>query len=319
LIIGSGGYIGAACASAMRAAGHEVSGLARDAGVAARLQGDGYGVLPGDLSDIGRLARDILEFDAVLYTPRVTFAEEKVALMPLVEALEGTGKAFIFVTGTGVMSVNARQGEWRPEVFTETDTFVPLPWIQQRVDVENRFLSAAERGVRAILLRPPHVWGYGGSTLVRGLVECYRRRGDVCYVGYGLHPYAHVHVDDLGELSRLVLERGVAGGVYNAVGGETNFRTMARATAQLLGCEARSVDIEESKAIWGDWVGPNLYATSCPARGPQARALGWTPKHIDIEVDVLGGGYDEAELGESFDAATRRRLGAVATSSVTAG
>ena len=74
LIIGSGGYIGAACANAMRAAGHDVSGLARNADVEARLRRDGYGALPGDLSDIARLSRGILDFDAVLYTPRVTFA-----------------------------------------------------------------------------------------------------------------------------------------------------------------------------------------------------------------------------------------------------
>ena len=309
LIIGSGGYIGTACASAMRAAGHDVSGLARSADVEARLRGDGYGALAGDLSDIVRLSRDILDFDAVLYTPRVTFAEEKQSLQPLVDALEGTGKTFIFVTGTGVMAINAHLGEWRPEIFTETGLFVALPFMQQRVDVENRVLDAANRGVRAMVLRPPHVWGHGASTLVRGLVECYRRRGDVCYVGYGLQPYAHVHVDDLGELSRLVLERGVPGGVYNAVGGETDFRTMARATAKLLGCEARSITIEETKAIWGDWMGPILYGTSCPARGPQAWALGWTPRHFDIEVDILEGGYENVQLDESFDAATQRRLG----------
>lgn len=311
LIIGCGGYIGSACASAMRAAGHEVSGLARTAEIETRLRKDGYGALRGDLSNVGPLAREILNFDAVLYTPRVTFAEEGMSLDPLVAALEGTDKAFIYVSGTGVMMFETPLGEWRPETFKETDPFIPLPWIQQRVDVENKFLSAARRGVRAMLVRPPHVWGHGNSTLVRGLVEGYRKTGEVNYVGYGLQPYANVHVDDLGELGRLVLEHGVPGGVYNAVGGETNFRSLARATARLLGCEARSISLDEAKKIWGEWMAPNLYAMSCPARGPQAMALGWVPKHLDIEVDVFEGGYQHIQLGESFDLATQKRLGVI--------
>ncbi len=311
LIIGSGGYIGSACARAMRAAGHKVCGLARSPEAQARLRSDGYDALSGDLSNIAQLAGDVLAFDAVLYTPRVTFAEEGLSLGPLVKALEGTGKTFIYASGTGVMNIESPRGEWRHETFGEGDTFATVPWIQQRVDVENTFLSAATRGVRAMLLRPPHVWGHGNSTLVRGLVEGYRKTGEVNFIGYGLHQYASVHVDDLGEVSRLVLERGDAGGTYNAVGGEVNLITLARATAKLLGCEARSISLDEAKKIWGEWMAPNLYAMACPARGPKARALGWAPQHHDIEVDIREGGYESIQLGESFDAATQRRLGVV--------
>lgn len=313
LIIGSGGYIGSACARAMRVAGHEVSGLARSAEAEARLHSDGYGALRGDLSSIAELARDILAFDAVLYTPRVTFAEEGLSLGPLVKALEGTGKTFIYTSGTGVMNIESPLGEWRHETFGEGDKFVTVPWIQQRVEVENTFLGAARRGVRAMLLRPPHVWGHGNSTLVRGLVEGYRKTGEVNYIGYGLHQYASVHVDDLGEIGRLVLERGEAGGTYNAVGGEVNLVTLARATAKLLGCEARSISLDEAKKIWGEWMAPNLYAMACPARGPKARALGWAPRHHDIEADIREGGYEHIQPGESFDAATQRRLGVAKT------
>ncbi|MGD9796312.1 MAG: NAD-dependent epimerase/dehydratase family protein [Acidimicrobiia bacterium] len=288
-----------------------MSGLARDEQIAARLTRDGYGAVRGTLTEIDVLVSQIVDFDAIVYTPRVSFAEEGQALGPLVGSLEGTGKAFVFVTGTGVMAVNAHRGEWRHEIFAEDDPFVALPWMQQRVDVENAFLTAAQRGVRAMLLRPPHVWGHGNSTLVRGLVEGYRKTGEVNYVGHGLHTYAHVHVDDLGELGRLVVERGVAGGVYNAIGGESDFRTMARATARLLGCEARSITVDQTRAIWGEFMGPILFATSCPARGPRARELGWVPQHVDIEVDIAGGGYEHVQLGESFDLATQKRLGVI--------
>lgn len=311
LIIGSGGYIGSACARAMRAAGHEVSGLARSEEAHARLGKDGYGALRGDLSNIETLAHDVLTFDAVLFTPRVSFAEEAQSLRPLVNAFEGTGKTFIYTSGTGVMNIESPLGEWRHETYNEGDVFKTVPWIQQRVEVENKFLSAAQSGVRAMLLRPPHVWGHGNSTLLRGLVEGYRKTGEVNYVGYGLHQYASVHVDDLGEVSRLVLERGEAGGTYNAVGGEVNLLTLARAIAKVLSCEARSISLDDAKKIWGDWMAPNLYAMACPARGPKARALGWVPQHQDIEVDIREGGYENIEVGESFDVATQRRLGVI--------
>jgi len=311
LIIGSGGYIGSAMARSLRAGGHDVFGLARDGTIAERLARDGYGSVQGQLTQVDALADRLQDFDAIIYTPRVTFAEEGQALGPLVASVEGTGKAFVFVTGTGVMAVNAHDGAWRHEIFTEDDPFVALPWMQRRVDVENEFLTAARRGVRAMLLRPPHVWGHGNSTLIRGLVEGYRKTGEVNYVGHGLHTYAHVHVDDLGELGRLVVERGVAGGVYNAVGGECDFRTMARATARLLGCPARSISVDDTRAIWGEFMGPILFATSCPARGPRARELGWTPPRFDIEDDIARGGYEHIEIGESFDVATQKRLGVI--------
>lgn len=309
LIIGAGGYIGSAIARAVKQAGHEVSGLGRDAEVEARLRRDGYGALRGDFSDLPRLAESLLAFDAVVYTPRVSFAEEGASLDTLLGALEGTGKTFVYISGTGVMNITTPNGEWRPETYGETDPFTPEAWIQHRVDVERRFLSSAERGVRAMLLRPSHVWGHGGSTIFSALFDGIRRTGSAGYVGMGLNQFAHVHVDDLAELCRLVLERGQAGGVYNAVAGEMNTRAYARAAAEVMRCPTRSLTMDEAKAIWGEWMAPALFGMACPARGPQALALGWTPQHLDPDVDIREGRYQDSTATAEFEAATRRRLG----------
>jgi len=309
LIFGAGGYIGSAAALALKGAGHEVSGFARNADVQARLRSDGFGALLGDLSDLPSLARGVLDFDAIVFTPRLSFAEEGQTLEALVSALEGTGKTFIFVTGTGVMNVSTPLGEWRSETFGETDPFTPEPWIAHRVQVERRFLSWADRGVRAMLLRPSHVWGRGGSTIFSALFDGIRRSGAAAYIGQGLNDFAHVNVDDLADLCRLVLERGEPGGIYNAVSGEMNPRAAARAAAEVMQCRTTSLTLEEAQALWGQWMAPALFGMSCTARGPQALALGWKPTRLDPEVDIRDGGYQNGPSMLDFERATRARLG----------
>lgn len=309
LVIGATGYIGAAATQTLLRAGHDAVGLARTAEAEGRLRELGGGAIRGDVTDAGVLAQAASGFDAVMFTPRVTFAQEAEALAALVTALEGSGKTLIYLSGTGVMSIETPNGEWCDEAIGEKTPFTPLPWIRQRVDAELAFLGAAERGVRAMLLRPAHVWGYGGSTMLRALFQGARATGAAPYVGLGLHAYAHVHVDDLADLCRLVLERGESGATYNGVGGEMNFRDLARATAQVLGCEARSITQAQAQEIWGEWQGRLLFGMSCPARAPQSRALGWAPRRMDLEEDIRDGGYERGPLHDAFDQATQERLG----------
>ena len=116
--------------------------------------------------------------------------------------------------------------------------------------------------------------------------------GAACYIGAGLNLYSNVHVDDLAEIYRVALERGQAGALYHAVGGETNWRTLARAVAKVCGVEARSVSIDEAKEIWGPFIGPLFFGLSSRSRAMVTRRdLGWSPRHLDLEEDILTGSY----------------------------
>ena len=130
----------------------------------------------------------------------------------------------------------------------------------------------------AIVVRPPQVWGRGGSKQIPAIFESVAKCGAACYVGAGLNLYSHVHVDDLAELYRLALDRGVAGALYHGVAGEVNWRTIAEAVAEVMGCGTRSVTFEQACEIWGPMYADLFFGVSSRSRAVRSRAeLGWSP------------------------------------------
>jgi len=101
-----------------------------------------------------------------------------------------------------------------------------------------------------------------------------------------------VHVDDLAEIYCLAIECGTPGGLYHAVAGEANFRTIAEAVAEVVGCKTRSLNYQESCALWGDvWVDLALAVNSRSVARRTRAELGWEPRHIDVIEDIRSGSY----------------------------
>jgi nucleoside-diphosphate-sugar epimerase len=160
------------------------------------------------------------------------------------------------------------------------------------VQTENKVRAASQRGVRAMVVRPPLIWGHGGSKQVPAIFQSVRTAGAACYIGAGLNLYSHVHVDDLAEVYRLAVLGGEPGALYHAVAGEANWRTLARAVAKVSGVAAKSVSIDEAKDIWGPFIGPLFFGVSSRSRAVASRReLGWSPTRLDLEDDILTGSY----------------------------
>src|SRR5690606_34684224 len=109
------------------------------------------------------------------------------------------------------------------------------------------------------------------------------RTGAACYIGAGLNLYTHVHVDDLARQYRLALEKGVPGALYHAVAGEVNWRTLAEAVAEVMGCDTRSITFEEGCELWGEMYADLFFGVSSRSRAVRSRReLGWEPTLFDI-------------------------------------
>jgi nucleoside-diphosphate-sugar epimerase len=298
LILGAGGYLGDVLARRLSAAGHRVAALARTPERAAAFSAAGLEPVAGDIADLAALAPAIAAMDAVILAAAIPFDQEWAVAEALIRPLEGTGKAFIMTSGTAVLSHETHQGQWREETYAEDEPFTPPDWIALRVGTEDKVRAAAGRGVRAMVVRPPLIWGHGGSKQVPAIFTSVKTAGAACYIGAGLNLYSHVHVDDLAEVYRLALERGTAGALYHAVAGEVNWRTLARAVAKVSGVEARSVTIDEARDIWGPFIGPLFFGVSSRSRAVRTRReLGWAPVQLDLEQDVLAGSYARGAVG----------------------
>jgi nucleoside-diphosphate-sugar epimerase len=295
LVCGATGYLGSHVAAAARARGHEVLGIARSVSSAAKLRAAGIEPASGDLIDLSSIVPLIDRVDAVIFIAQLMLEEEFAAANAVLSRMEGTGKTFIFTSGTGLISQRT-DGDWSEDSFAEDDPFVPSKYIGARLDTELMVRGFAERGVRAMVVRPPLMWGNGGCRTIEHLYSSVARTGAVCYLGAGLNLYSNVHVEDLADLFMLALEKGVSGALYHCVSGEENYRSMAEAIGRHLGVPTRSVSLSEAIEIWDKFTALIAFGVCSRSRSPRARReLGWkpSPDKLDILTEVINPAYRE--------------------------
>lgn len=277
LVIGATGYIGSRAVVRLVAAGHTVRGTARNEAGAAKVRSLGAEVVAGDLENLDALLPHVKQADAVLYAAQLMLQPEHEAVKTMLDALAGTDKTFIFTSGTGVVSQRT-DGEWSEDSFAEHDDFVPSRYIGFRRVTELLVQTSVGRGIRAMVVRPPMIWGHGQCGMLRAMAESAAKTGAVCYVGRGLNLYSSVHVDDLAELYHLVIAKGQPGALYHAVSCEVNNRTLAEHLARELGMPARSVTLAEAGELWGKFTALIAMSTCSRTRSPRSRReLGWQP------------------------------------------
>ncbi|HLL45123.1 MAG TPA: NAD-dependent epimerase/dehydratase family protein, partial [Longimicrobiaceae bacterium] len=178
LLTGATGFVGSAAAEALRAAGHEVAGLARSDEAAAKLDAAGFAASRGDLARPETLAAAVAEADAVVHAAALAGDADAAAVTAMLRMLEGTGKPFVYTSGAWVLGST---GDTVADEDTPLDAAELVAW---RPAVETAVLSAAARGVRGVVLRPTVVYGRGGGTAA-SMVRSARRKGVVRYVGDG--------------------------------------------------------------------------------------------------------------------------------------
>jgi nucleoside-diphosphate-sugar epimerase len=282
LVVGATGYVGSHAARHLAAAGHDVVGTYRSPAGREKVEALGARAAHADLDRPGSLDDLLIEADATLYAAQLLLEPEHQAAAQILGRLEGTDKTFLFTSGTGVLSQKT-DGRWSEDTFTEDEPFVPSKWLVRRTETEALVREAESREVRAMVVRPPMIWGNGQCGLIRAFYRSARQTGDVCYIGPGLNLYSNVHVEDLAELYRRALESGSAGALYHCVGGEVAHRTLAEAVARQLGCATRSIDFAEAERIWGKFFALIIMSTCSRSRSPRARReLGWAPTRLDM-------------------------------------
>lgn len=286
LVFGGSGYVGSHVARTLQSAGHSVCALARNSASAERLAAARIEAVPGDLQeglDFHGLFRDV---DVVVYAAQLLLEPEHRVVVGMLRALEGTGKTFVFTSGTGVLAQRT-DGHWSEDTFAEDDPFTPYKHLARRVDTEGLVRAACAEKVRGIVIRPPSIWGNGGSHMLQYFYDAIARTGSVAYLGQGLNLYSNVHVEDLARVYLRVIEAGRPGALYHAVAGEVNYRTVAETIARQMGVPARSVAFEEAAEIWGRFGAVIAFSVCSRSRSPRTRTeLGWTPVHLDMLQDV---------------------------------
>jgi nucleoside-diphosphate-sugar epimerase len=286
-LTGASGYIGSAVAERLRAAGHQVSGLARSDASAAKLSSAGVEALRGDFADPTSVAAGARSADGVIsmattYDPAI----DGPAVEAIVAELAGSNKPFIYTSGIW------SHGDTAGKVVDESSPPKPAALVAWRVGVEDEVLAAAKQKIRTVVVRPAIVYGRGGG-IVAGFADSARKEGAAQFVGTGENRWPFVHVDDLADLYLLALEKAPPGTLLLGVSGPSHsVRDVAAAASRGAGAEGRirAWPLEEARKKLGPYA--DALVLDQQASGKRAeQLLGWRPHRPDVLEDVERGSY----------------------------
>ena len=285
-ITGATGFIGGSVAARFMAEGYHVRGLVRTEAHAERLRSLGVTPVIGTLDDADILTREAQRADAVV---NAASSDNVPAVEALLNALAGSGKAFIHTSGSSVVGDDAR-GEWTSEkIFDEDTIYTPAPEKAERAALDKLIIDAATRSVRSIILCNTMIYGNGlglnpFSVQIPPLVAQARKSGIARFVGQGVNIWSNVHIEDVVELYLLALKKAPAGSFYYVENGEASYKDITTAIAQRLQLSApQPWPVEEAIKEWG--FGHAVYSFGSNSRVSAKRArtdLGWTPKHTSV-------------------------------------
>lgn len=284
-ITGGTGLIGSAVTAELLSHGHSVTALARSDESAAKARAAGAEVVRGGLVDLDVLRSEAEKADGVIHlafgnnviSPDAlaqSIVEESAALEALGQALIGTDKPLVTVSGT-------------PRTVGRSSTEAdPLPTdgpVGGRGVSVNRALALAERGVRASAVRLPRTVHNNGDGGFAGLLtQIARQTGIAGYPGDGAQRWPAVHALDAAVVFRLALEKAPAGTAWHAVADEGDaVRDIAAVVGRRLGLPVQSVPTES--------FGPLgiMFATDQPSSSIRTRTeLGWNPTHPSLLEDL---------------------------------
>ncbi|MEU8639940.1 SDR family oxidoreductase [Amycolatopsis sp. NPDC048633] len=291
-VTGASGWIGTAVVGELLAAGHEVTGLARSAASAAKLEAKGVQVRRGDLDDLAGIRAGAEAADAVIHLANkhdfadqaASNAAERAAVQTIGDALAGSGRPFLLASGVAGLVQGKPATEADASPFHGPDS--------PRGGAENLALEFADRGVHPVSLRfSPTVHGTGDHGFIAHLSAIAREKGVAGYPGDGTNRWAAVHVTDAARMVVLGLEKAPAGSRLHAVAEEgVPTKEIAEAIGRAFDLPVASIDAGDVQDHFG-WIGTffamDLAATST---GTQ-ELLGWKPTGRTLVEDLDTGAY----------------------------
>lgn len=284
-ITGGSGRIGSAVIAELLRHGHAVVAIARSDASADVLGRAGAQVVRGALADLDVLRAGASEADGVIHLAfghdfssaeavARSVAEESAALATLGQALVGTDRPLVTVSGTPPVPGRAS---------TEFDQLPVQGPVGGRSLSVLSVLDLAPRGVRSTAVRLPRTVHNDGDGGFAGLLaQMARANGVVGYPGDGSQRWPAVHTLDAAALFRLALEQGPAGSVWHAVADEGDaVRDIAEVIGRRLGLAVESRPAEAFGPLGA------VFALDQPSSSVHTRkTLGWTPSHPSLLDDL---------------------------------
>jgi nucleoside-diphosphate-sugar epimerase len=293
-LTGATGFIGSHVLTELQEHGHEVTAFVRDASKAEIFADRDATPIVVDLYDRAAVVGVMRDAEAAIHTASpgdATSADLDSAVADAaIEAFAGSGKPYLQISGLWIYGNN-------PSISEESPIDSP-PLVAWKEQIEQRVLAAPD--MRSVVIAPGVAYGDGGGG-VPGLLLASPRdeAGKLIMLGTGQQHWSTVHVADLANFFRLVLEQDSASGRYVIGNGQdptvAELTDAAAVAAGALGAVPGSDD--EAKARLGDYFAEVLLLDQGSVAAKARAELGWAPSHPGLPEEFRDGSYRKVTAG----------------------
>jgi nucleoside-diphosphate-sugar epimerase len=287
-LTGATGFIGSHILAELHEHGYEVTALVRDDDQAD--VGAARGATPSvvDLHDRPSVASLLGNADGAIHTASpgdATSADLDSAVVDAaIEAFAGTGKPYLHISGLWIYGAN-------PDISEESPVHAPA-LVSWKEPIERRLLAAT--GIRAAVIVSGVAYGDGGGGIPGLLLGSPRdTAGNMIMLGTGRQHWPTVHVADLAEVFRRVLEDDSARGYYVIGNGvDSTVAELTQAAAAAVGAAGAVPGSDaEARARLGDYFADVLLLDQGTSAAKARSELGWQPSHATLVDDFRHGSY----------------------------
>jgi nucleoside-diphosphate-sugar epimerase len=293
-LTGATGFIGSHVLTELQEHGYSVTALVRDASQADTVATRGAIGTVVDLYDRAAVVGILRDADGAIHTASpgdATSADLDSAVVDAaIEAFAGTGKPFLDISGGWIYGYN-------PSVSEESPIDSP-PLVAWKEPIERRVLAAPD--MRGVVIVAGVAYGDGGGGMPGLLLGSPRDdAGNLIMLGTGQQHWSTVHVADLANFFRLVLERDSARGRYVVGDGQNpTVAELTEAAAVAAGAPgAVPGSDDEAKARLGDYFAEVLLLDQGTVAAKARADLGWAPSHPGLPEEFRDGSYRKVMTG----------------------
>jgi nucleoside-diphosphate-sugar epimerase len=287
-LTGATGFIGSHILTELQKHGHEVTALVRDGAQADLVAARGATPAVIDLYDRPAVTSLLADADGAIHTASpgdATSAGLDSAVVDAVTgAFAGTGKPYLHISGLWVYGDDT--------AITEDSPFHAPALVSWKEPIERRVLGAT--GMRGAVIVASTAYGDGGGGTVGLLLGSPRDdAGNLIMLGAGQQHWSTVHVADLADFFRRVLDDDSARGRY-VIGNGLNptVAELTQAAAVAVGAPgAVPGSDDEARARLGDYFAEVLLLDQGTVAAKARTELGWSPSHPSLADEFRYGSY----------------------------
>ena len=287
-LTGATGFVGSHVLAALHDHGHEVLALVRDDAQADIVAAHGATPVVADLYDRPAVASLLSTVEGAIHTASpgdATSADLDTAVVDAVTtAFAATGKPYLQISGLWVYGANS--------AISETSAFNAPAMVSWKQPIERRVLGAS--GIRGTVIVSSVAYGDGGGGIPGLLLGSPRdEAGNLIMLGTGQQHWSTVHVADLADAFRRILEDDSARGYYVIGNGATpTVAELTQAAAVAAGAPgAVPGSDDEARKRLGDYFAEVLLLDQGTDAAKARADLGWHPSHPTLTDEFRRGSY----------------------------